>query len=369
MAFLDRFKRAHRTMRNCGGGAAEKLSMSVTKTSIEINIKGRWLSVPALEVNGNKIILQRKGLKIAAVHDEEWAANELQDPQTYIQALTDGRRSFRADIFTFVQKLPTTLPKYSFPMEWESVAAVHLNSFREWWEGLPQEARKNVRRSQKRGVEVSVRPFDDALIRGIKDVNDDSRVRQRVQNAYYGKTLEETRRDYGAFLDRCDFICAHCGDEMIGFLKVVYRGAVASVLNLTTKPSHYDKRPSNALIAKMMELCELKHVSYVTYGLFNYGNKRNSPLREFKIRNGFGEVLVPRFYVPLTIWGKIAMKMKLHRGLLGIFPTRVITFAVEERARLYYIRQRLLSRCSSKLEQPKRNRQMERSNPPAGSTI
>jgi hypothetical protein len=79
-------------------------------------------------------------------------------------------------------------------------------------------------------------------------------------------------------------------------------------------------------------------VKYVTYGLFNYGNKHDSPLREFKIRNGFGEILVPRYYVPLTAWGAVCMKLKIHRGLLGILPHRVITLGLAARARWNKIR-------------------------------
>ena len=67
----------------------------------------------------------------------------------------------KADIFSFTQKLPATRPKYSYPMESESIAAISLISFKEWWEGLPQETRKNVRRSPKRGVVIRVEEFDD----------------------------------------------------------------------------------------------------------------------------------------------------------------------------------------------------------------
>jgi hypothetical protein len=121
-------------------------------------------------------------------------------------------------------------------------------------------------------------------------------------------------------------------------MKVVYRGQVASILNFIPKASHDDKRPANALIAKAVEVCAAHGVSHVTYGLFNYGNKHDSPLREFKIRNGFGEILVPRFYVPLTSWGALCMKLNLHRGLLGILPHRVITFGIAARAKWHGIK-------------------------------
>ena len=306
----------------------------MTENIIEIYIKGKWVKVPVVDVDGKTIAVRGKWLKTAVVRSEEWLETEVEDPERCITELKRQRpNGERADLFTFTQKLPATLPKYQYPMEWESVAAIHLASYNEWWESLPQATRKNVRRAEKRGVIVSVREFDDDLIRGLAELNNESPVRQGVRNVQYGKPLDQIKRDYSSFLDRSDLICAYFGSELIGFLKVVYRGEVASVLNLLPKASHDDKRPANAVLAKAVALCAAKGVSYVTYGLFNYGNKHDSPLREFKIRNGFGEILVPRFYVPLTTWGALCMKLKLHRGLLGIMPHRVITLGIAARAR------------------------------------
>ena len=268
---------------------------------IEIRVKGRWVTVPAVMVNGEKLFASGTWPRIATVRSEQMAENELESPELCIQELKrGGNKTLKADIFSFVQKIPATNPKYSYPMEWESVAAVHLVSFQEWWESLPQESRKNTRRSQKRGVEVRTSDFNDELIEGIRGVNNDSPQRQGMRNAYFGKSAEETRKLYGEFVGRCDFICAWFGNELIGFLHLVYRGDVASILNLTSKPTHFDKRPANALMTEAMKICEARGISYVSYGLYNYGNKQDSPLREFKIRSGFKEILVPRYYVPLT---------------------------------------------------------------------
>ena len=335
---------------------------------VEIRVRGRWITIPAVDVNGKKLIATGKWLRTAMVRGEEMMEHELENPEVYIQKLKgNANDALKADIFTFTQKLPSTCPKYAYPLEWESVAAIHLVSFKEWWEGLPQETRKNVRRSQRRGVAVKIKELDDDLIQGIREVNDDSPLRQGMPNGYYGKSYEETKKLYGEFVGRCNFICAYFGDKLIGFLHLVYRGEIAAILNLTTKPSHFDKRPANALMAKAAELCEAKGISYVTYGLYNYGNKRDHPLRTFKIRNGFREILVPRFFVPLNRWGKLCMKAKLQRGLIGILPHSVITIAARTRS-LWYNFTAFLSRRSSTLEQPNCNRRMERSSPPAGSS-
>ncbi len=335
---------------------------------VDISVKGEWIPVPAMDVGEDTLVVRGKWLKKATVYDEEWLEEELHDPALCVRTLKDApSRALRADLFTFTQKLPATLPKYRYEMELESVAGLSLPSFAEWWEKLPQETRKNVRRAQKRGVEVKVKEFDDELIRAIRDVNNDSPVRQNVRNVYYGRTLEQVRKDYMSFADRSDFICAYVGEEAIGFLKLVYRGGVASILNLTTKASQSDKRPANALVAKAVELCDARRISHVTYGLYNYGNKQDSPLREFKIRNGFEEILVPRYYIPLTLRGRLCLRLGLHRGVLGILPHGLIVLGLAARSKWYNIKNST-SRCSSMPERPNRNRQMERSNPPAGSS-
>lgn len=334
---------------------------------VEVRVKGRWVAIPAMHVGGHTLTARGRYLKVAQVRSEEMLEEDLEDPELYRTALkNDTDRILKADIFTFTQRLPVTLPKYTYPMEWESVAAIPLVSFKQWWDDLPQETRKNVRRSQKRQVVITIKEFDDELIEGIRAVNDESVQRQGLKNAYYGLSSEETRKRYSEFVGRCDFICAYSGEEMIGFLHLVYRGDVAAILNLTNKRSHFDKRPANALLARAVELCASHGMLYITYGLYNYGNKRDSPLREFKIRNGFQEILLPRYFVPLTFWGSVCMKAKVHRGLIGILPHPVITSAVRMRALWYNVKE-FIRRCSSMAERPNCNRQTERSIPPAGS--
>jgi hypothetical protein len=307
--------------------------------SIEISVKGKWVRVPALEIDEKTIVVRGTWIKVARIHDEWWMESEIEDAGVLVDALKQqGSHGLHADIFTFTQKVPGSPVRYNYLTELESVAAIRISNSEDWWKSLPQETRKNVRRSQKRGVTTSIRVFDDDLIKGIIEVNNDSPMRQGQANAYYGQSLDQARKDYSGLLDRSEFICANVENEMIGFLKLVYKGEVAAILNLTVKVSHNDKRPANALIAKAVELCEKRGASYLTYGLFNYANKGDNPLREFKIRNGFKEVLTPRYYVPLTMWGIIAIKLGFHRGLLGILPHNLITVGLNLRTRWYSLK-------------------------------
>ena len=299
------------------------------------------MSVPALEVQGKKIITSGTIVRIAAVHDEEWLETDLSEPEVCVRELKRQNAGMpSADIFTFAQKPPAAFPRYDYPMELESIAAAETTSFAKWWESLPQETRKNVRRSRKRGVVVDVRPFDDELIAGIAAVNNESPVRQGKANKHYGKSPDLVRKDHESFVERSEFVCAFVDRELVGYLKIVYRGDVASILNIVSKTCHQDKRPSNALLAKAIELCEGKGISLLIYGRYYYGNKRHSPLLDFKIRHGFREIQIPRYYVPLTGWGALSLRLKLHRDLLGVLPPSIIEMCARARARWHAARNR-----------------------------
>src|SRR5664280_2582998 len=103
--------------------------------SIDISVKGKWVRVPALQVNGRTIVVTGRWLKVAAVQSEEWLETEVEDPEACVRELKEKRsHGLRADVFTFTQKVPAMLPKYKYAMEWESVAVARLSTFKDWWE-------------------------------------------------------------------------------------------------------------------------------------------------------------------------------------------------------------------------------------------
>jgi hypothetical protein len=46
----------------------------------------------------------------------------LEDPEPTLSGLRES--STRIDIFTFLQELPETSPKYAYPMEWDNLAVL-----------------------------------------------------------------------------------------------------------------------------------------------------------------------------------------------------------------------------------------------------
>src|SRR5436190_12460456 len=130
----------------------------------------RGIARPELTVTGRL-------LRIATVRDEELVEGSLvSDPHSLIVELK--RKPCGADIFSFPQKIDEPLPKYGFPFDWDNAAAAATGNYLTWWEKLPQETRKNVRRAAKKGTEVRVITFDDEAVCGIKALYDESPVRQ-----------------------------------------------------------------------------------------------------------------------------------------------------------------------------------------------
>jgi hypothetical protein len=315
--------------------------MSVNYT--EVRVSGKAIKVPWIRINDRTIVIKGKWLRMAAVTDEELIEGEVVDnPQLFISELKRG--SVRADIFTFPQTIYGSMPKYQYHFEWDNAAVACTSNFRDWWEKLPQETRKNARRAAKKGVSVRVARFDDALVKGIKDIYDETPVRQGKHFWHFGKEFETVKMENGTYLERSEFIGAYLDGELIGFIKLVFVDRTAKIMQILSKTRHYDKRPMNALLAKAIEVCHEKGMSYLVYSRFTFGNKKMTQLTEFKRRNGFEPMNFARYYVPLTLKGKLALQLKLHRGLIGILPSGLIDFLLRLRSRFIHVTHKALAR-------------------------
>jgi hypothetical protein len=61
-------------------------------------------------------------------------------------------------------------------------------------------------------------------------------------------------------------------------------------------------------------------LSYLVYLFWS-----DDSLAEFKRRCGFEKTRVPRYFVPLTLKGRLALKLGLHRGWKAVLPGRIKT--------------------------------------------
>jgi hypothetical protein len=303
-------------------------------TYVERRVEGKNIQVPSAEIEERTVIVKGRWFKVASVRDEDVTEGELvRNPGEFIAELR--KSGLKADVLTFFQRPPDVKPKFKHHVEWENYAAVPITTFEAWWEKLPQEARKNTRRAARRGVEVKVVPFDDELARGIHKICNETPVRQGRIFWHYGKDFETVKREQATYVERSDFIGAYSEGELIGFIKMVYVDRLASIMAILALNSHYDKRPVNALLAKAVEVCVQKRVGWFVYGNYIYGNKKDDSLVEFKRRNGFVRIDFPRYYIPLTLKGKIYVRLRLHRGAVGLLPFQVLRLLLKIRSRLH----------------------------------
>jgi hypothetical protein len=313
----------------------EGISSTIMNRS-EISVRGAVVSVPAAQISGRTIIVTGKWLSVAALKDEDYQQGDLvPDPEHAINCVR-RHEELNADVFTFAQKITDPEPRFPFQVEWESVAVVPLISYEDWWTNcVSTDLRKDVRRSAKRGVVVRPVQFDDCFVRGIKHIYDEMPVRHGRPFWHYGKDVDTVMRENATYLDRSEFLGAFLGDELIGFLKVVYVDKVGRLMQIISKDAHRDKRPTNALIAKAIEVVAAKGCSHLTYGKYRYIEATDS-LTAFKARNGFQEVKVPRYFVPITRKGKLALRFHLHHGVKGFLPPSVLLVARRARATVCY---------------------------------
>lgn len=305
-------------------------SVSLPAGFAEIRVKGKTTLVPSVEIEGRTVIVTGKWLKLAAIREQNIEEGELvKTPDSFIRALKNSELT--ADVLTFFQRPPDVTPKFKLPFEWDNYAAVPITTFENWWESVPQETRKNTRRATKRGVVLKCVPFDDELARGIHNLCNETPVRQGKPFWHYGKDFETVRREHATYLERSEFIGAFFQGELIGFIKMVYVDRIAFIVSILAANAHYDKRPINALIAKAVEVCVSKGAGYFVYDQYVYGNKTQSSLIELKRRNGFEPILFPRYFVPLTWKGKLAVSLRLYRGAVGLLPAPVLNTALTVR--------------------------------------
>ncbi|PYX10072.1 MAG: hypothetical protein DMG85_08620 [Acidobacteria bacterium] len=274
-----------------------------------------------MKICGTDIKIRGQLIRTASPELEKYEL--LHDPEAVIDGLQ--KSGIRVDLFTFMQLMPETSPRYGYPMEWDNLAVLSVSTFDHWWNHqIRSEARNRARQAEKRGVTIREAAFDEALVQGIWEVYNESPVRQGKPNVHYGKDLEAVYREAATFLDRSIFIGAFLDQKLIGFVKLVTDESCtyANMMNIVAMIKYRDKAPSNGLIMRSVRSCAERGIRYLAYQSYAYG-KREDSLTNFKDINGFRRVDLPRYYVPLSPLGWAALRFGLHHRLVDRLPESV----------------------------------------------
>lgn len=291
-----------------------------------------------MQVCGREVKVSRGMVRVARLDADMY--HFVSDPEPLIAELR--ARKLGIDIFTFTQTIVDTTPKYKYPMEWENLAVLPVSTFEEWWDKqIGFKARNKAKQAEKKGVVLREVSFGDELVRGIAEIYNETPVRQGRPYPHFGKDFATVHRETATYLDFSAFIGAYQGEELIGFIKMVWdeKRIQAGLMNIVSKIQHRDKAPTNALVAQAVRSCAARGIPNIVYSHFAYGKRERDNLTEFKERNGFKRVDLPRYYVPLSAWGKIALRMGLHHRMLDRLPEAWGERLREMRSRWYLRRQ------------------------------
>jgi hypothetical protein len=258
---------------------------------------------------------------------DEWF-EDVNDPVAVIAGLNES--NIKTDIFTFWQRLPDAEPRYVYYKESESVAVLPIKSFDHWWhKQIKDKTRNMIRKAKKAGVEVREASYDDTFVLGKTEIFNETPIRQGRKFWHYGKNFETVKRQFARFLFREDLIGAYYGEELVGFAMLTNAGKYGVLGQIISKVKYRDKAINNALIAKVIEKCAEKELPYLIYAYWN-----ENSLSDFKRHCGFECVKLPRYFVPLTFKGRLALKLGVHRDWKKAVPRPIKDCLKKLRSRL-----------------------------------
>jgi hypothetical protein len=295
-----------------------------------IRSKGEPVQCDAVRVNNQTFFLSGKRFKTASLrkNKDEWQ-QDVENPEEVIQALKNC--GARVDLFKFWQRIPESAPKYDYYREWRDIAAIPVTTFKHWWDKqVSPSVRNKIRKAQKLGVTVREVQFDDGFLRGVMDIYKQSPLRRGKVFWHYNRTIESVREGLSADLDEAILIGAYHEKNLLGFIKLLLADRYAMIVLILDKMAHRDKAPMNSLIAKAVEICADRRIPYITYTVWRRGEHG-----KFQESNGFTKIKVPEYFVPVSLKGRIALGLRLHRGIRGIIPDKVMAILLWLRSTWY----------------------------------
>jgi Acetyltransferase (GNAT) domain len=287
-----------------------------------------------LIIGGREYRVRTGIVRTLALYDE--LIDYLSDPESVVDEI--HQRALAVDLLTFLQR-PGTAPKFPYFMQWDNLAVVKISTYAQWFDRqIHKNSRNKIRKAEKSGVVVAVESFSDKLAAGLVGLFNETAVRRGKRNVHYGWDLEKVKREWATELDRSHWLVAYHDDELIGFIKLVLGDGIARTSGTLAKGAHRDKAPMNALFSKAVEVCISRGVPLLVYGKFSYGQKGEDSLTVFKTNNGFQRVDVPRFYVPVSARGRLALWLGLHQGLPEVIPRPLLRVLLNMRSKWYAAR-------------------------------
>ncbi len=271
-----------------------------------------------LEVDNDLDTLRvRKRAFIKVGNDIAEYEKDVAPTEDFLEKLTDSG----VDVYTFLDRkwcCPIPNPPANWIAEDDNVGLLEIKTYDEWLQKVGKKTRNMIRKAEKEGVKiVAVEPSEE-LAKGIWNIYQETPIRQERAFTHYGESLDTVRGNMFAAKNNT-FIGAYLGDELVGFMQILYGDNIAVVSNILSLQKHWDKALNNALLAKAVEVCAERKQRWLMYG--RIGN--HPSLDRFKDNNGFVKFPITRYYVALTGKGKLAIRLGLHKELKDALPEAI----------------------------------------------
>ncbi len=225
------------------------------------------------------------------------------------------------DIFTFIERkwcCPIANPPSTWTKTDDNIGLLEIKDYESWWNAIGKKTRNMVRKAEKSGVNGAVVEPNDKLAEGIWKIYNETPIRQERAFPHFGEPLETVAGNMYA-AKKSTFIAAYIGEELVGFIQLLYGDNIAILSNILTMQKHWDKSVNNAMLAKAVEVCASNGNKWLMYG--RIGN--HPSLDKFKENNGFVKYPVTRYYIPITGKGKMAIRLGLHQELKDALPQSI----------------------------------------------
>jgi hypothetical protein len=280
--------------------------------------------VSALCIDGLSLTVSGRALRTARLANEGYEF--VAEPERFVRALS--AQSQRVDLLSFCQPLSDPVPRHPWRLEWDELAVLPISSYEHWWKVQVNDKTRNmVRKPGKKGVLLRHFELDAAAVSAIKTIYDENPMRQGRPFKHFNKSLQVIERDHATFADRSEFIGAYIEDRMIGFIKLVHQSGWSNLMQIISLISERDKAPNNGLIAKAVEICAARGVPRLQYGIWS-----RRGIGDFKLHHGFEPLRVPRYQVPVTAIGRVALAAGLHKPMVSRVPEPWIDTLAQWRA-------------------------------------
>ncbi|MGA3192908.1 MAG: hypothetical protein ABSD73_10425 [Candidatus Bathyarchaeia archaeon] len=224
------------------------------------------------------------------------------------------------DLFTFAERsFLRSGQNRAFPCENDSISLLEINSFEDWWRfQIKKDVRNRIRNAERKGIVINLAEIDENFVIGAQRIYNETPIRQGRRYAGYGLNLATLRAKFSN-LSKSEVLGAYYDGGLVGLLWMVYGDRVVEIRSFVSLIKHRNKSPNNALMAEGLKRCSKKGFRFIVYGKMGYLPSLDS----FKMDNGFRECVIPRYYVPLSKKGMLAIKLRVHKELQYSLSPRI----------------------------------------------